>query len=126
MKIYSRMRQYKNLEKLKINKMERIGIYKDLVVTYAEFENALLRLGFRQTVKNGWKVYINDEHEASVKINPLNTPDKSMILGAFAGHAYNLEMMGVLEHRDDIAKMIEQDRLDAAAREQNTPVGAAA
>ena len=106
--------------------MERIGIYKDLVVTYAEFENALLRLGFRQTVKNDWKVYINDEHSAWVKINPRNTPDKNMILGAFAGHAYDLEMMGVIEHRDDIAKMIEQDRLDAAAREQNTPVGAAA
>ena len=106
--------------------MEMVRIYKDLVVTYAEFENALLRLGFRQTVKNGWKVYINDAHGASVKINPLNTPDRKMILGAFAAEAYNLEMMGVLEHRDDIAKMIEQDRLDAAAREQNTPVGAAA
>ena len=126
MKMYSQTRQFKKLEKLKTIKMERIGIYKDLVVTYAEFENALLRLGFHQTVKNGWKAYVNDEHGASVRINPRNTPDKNMILGAFAGEAYNLEMMGVLEHRDDIAKMIEQDRLDAAAREQNTPVGAAA
>ena len=124
--MYSQIKSFKNLEKLKITNMEMVRIYKDLVVTYAEFENALLRLGFRQTVKNGWKVYINDAHGASVKINPLNTPDRKMILGAFAAEAYNLEMMGVLEHRDDIAKMIEQDRLDAAAREQNTPVGAAA
>ena len=101
--------------------MERIGIYKDMVVSYREFENALLRLGFRQTVhNNGWKIYINDEHGASVKINPLNTPDRMMILGAFAGEAYNMEMMGVLEHRDDIAKMIEQDRLDALKHEQDT------
>ena len=56
MKIYSQTIQFKNSEKLKINKMERIGIYKDLVVTYAEFESALLRLGFHQTIKNGWKV----------------------------------------------------------------------
>ena len=105
--------------------MERIGIYKDLVVTYAEFESALLRLGFHQTIKNGWKVYINDEYNATVKINPLNTPDKNMILGSFAGHAYNLEMMGVLEHRDDIAKMIEQERLDAMNREQDIPLSAA-
>ena len=107
--------------------MEVVRIYKDLVVSYGEFENALLRLGFRKTIKSdGWKVYINDEHGASVKINPLNAPDRMMILGTFSAHAYSMEMMGVLEHRDDIAKMIEQDRLDAAAREQNTPVGAAA
>ena len=110
---------HNNLEKLKIIHMERIGIYKDMVVSYREFENALLRLGFRLTLQNnGWKMYINDEHGASVRINPLNTPDKMMILGAFAGEAYNLEMMGVLTHRDDIAKMIEQDRLDALNREQ--------
>ena len=48
-----------------------------------------------------------------------------MILGAFAGHAYNLEMMGVLEHRDDIAKMIEQERLDTMNREQDIPLSAA-
>ena len=106
--------------------MEMVRIYKDLVVTYAEFENALLRLGFRQTVKNGWKVYTNDAHGAWVKVNPLNTPDRKMILGAFAAEAFNLEMMGVIEHRDDIAKMIEQDRLAAASGGQSTPVNAAA
>ena len=106
--------------------MEMVRIYKDLVVSYREFENALLRLGYRKTLKSdGWKLYINDEHGASVRINPLNTPDRMMILGAFAAEAYNMEMMGVIAYRDDIAKMIEQDRLDAAAREQNTPVGAA-
>lgn len=100
--------------------MEVIRIYKDMVVSYKEFESALLRLGFRKTLRNdGWKVYINDEHEASININPLNTPDRMMILGTFSAHSYSLEMVGVLEHRDDIAKMIEQDRLDALLREQN-------
>ena len=49
-----------------------------------------------------------------------------MILGAFAGEAYNMEMMGVLEHRDDIAKMIEQERLDPLSREQKKPLSASA
>ncbi len=105
--------------------MEIVRVYKDMVVSYKEFENALLRLGFRKTVKkDGWKVYLNDEHEASVTINPLNTPDRMMILGTFAAHSYSLEMMGVLEHRDDIAKMIEQDRLNALTHGQNVPLGA--
>ena len=104
--------------------MERIGIYKDLVVTYAEFENALLRLGFYQTIKNGWKVYVNDEHDSVIRIGHRNTPDKMMMLALFAGEAYSMEMMGVLEHRDDIAKMIEQSRLDALSQGQGIPVGA--
>ena len=107
--------------------MEVLRIYKDLVVSYREFEDALLRLGYRQTMRpDGWKKYIHDETGASLQINPRNTPDRMMILGAFAGEAYNMEMMGVLEHRDDIAKMIEQERLDALNREQKKPLGAAA
>ena len=124
--MYSQTKRFKILENLKRIKMERIGIYKDLVVSYKEFEDALLRLGYRQTVRNGWKYYIHDASGASVQINPRNTPDKMMILGAFAGEAYNMEMMGVLEHRDDIAKMNEQERLDALNREQKKPLGAAA
>ncbi len=63
---------------------------------------------------------------ASLQINPRNTPDKMMILGAFAVEAYNMEMMGVLAHRDDITRMVEQDRLDALNREQKTPLSASA
>ena len=40
--------------------MEVLRVYKDLVVSYWEFEDALLRLGYRQTVRNGWKYYIHD------------------------------------------------------------------
>ena len=106
--------------------MERVGIYKDLKVSYGEFTQALLRLGYRKVPKEDVTFYVNDEYGSVIRIGHRNTPDKMMMLALFAGEAYSMEMMGVLEHRDDIAKMIEQDRLDAAAREQNTPVGAAA
>ena len=45
-----------------------------------------------------------------------------MLRGSFAAEAYQMEIQGVIEHRDDIAKMIEQDRLDAANRGQNMPI----
>ena len=106
--------------------MERVRIYKDMEVTYQEFFQALYRLGYRKVSEKNSLLYVNDAHGSVISINPLNTPDRKMLRGSFAAEAYLMEMQGVIEHRDDIAKMIEQDRLDAAAREQNTPVGAAA
>ena len=105
--------------------MARIGIYKDLKVSYGEFTQALLRLGYRKISKEEAIFYVNDEFDSVIRLSHRNTPDKMMMLAVFTSEAYLMEMKGVLEHRDDIAKMIEQDRLDAAAREQNTPVGAA-
>ncbi len=93
--------------------MERVGIYKDLKVSYGEFTQALLRLGYRKVPKEEATFYVNDAHNSIIRIGHRNTSDKMMMLAVFAGEAYSMEMMGVLEHRDDIAKMIEQDRLDA-------------
>ena len=106
--------------------MEMLRIYKDMEITYQEFDRALLRLGYHRVSDKKGIRYINEVYGSTIPINPLNTFDRKMIKGTFAAHASSMEMMGVLEHRDDIAKMIEQDRLDAAAREHNTPVGVAA
>ena len=106
--------------------MEIVGIYKDMKVSYHEFAQALLRLGYRKVPKENATFYVNDEYDSVIRISHLNKPEKMMILGAFASEAYLMEMKGVLEYRDDIAKMIEQDRLDALAREENKPMGATA
>ena len=106
--------------------MEIVRIYKDMEITYHEFFQALYRLGYRKVSQKNAILYVNDEHGSIISINPLNTPDRKMLRGSFAAEAYLMEMQGVLEHRDDIAKMIEQDRLDALAREQNMSVGEAA
>ena len=106
--------------------MEVLRIYKDLKVSYGEFTQALLRLGYRKVPKDAATLYINDEFDSVIRISHFNTPDKMMIMGAFAAEAYLMEMKGVLENRDDIAKMIEQDRLDAANREQKQPLSASA
>ena len=121
--MFFRIKQFKDLDKLKIINMEIVGIYKNLIVTYQEFEQALLKLGYHKVQKKEVTHYVNDEFDSIVSISKLNTPDRKMILGEFAANAYLMEMKGVLENRDDIAKMIEQDRLDAQARSTNTNQG---
>ena len=106
--------------------MERIGIYKDMVVSYQEFENALLRLGYHKVMKPHARVYINEEYDSIISLSNLNTPDKMMVKGSFSSKAYLMEMKGVLESMDDIAKMIEQDRLEASGRTQSTSLSASA
>lgn len=106
--------------------MEVIRIYKDLRVTYKEFTNALLRLGYYTMPKENATLYINDEFDSIIRIAHLNTPNKMMIMGAFAAECYLMEMKGVIASRDDIAKMIEQDRLDALNQAQKTPLSASA
>jgi hypothetical protein len=107
-------------------KMGRIGIYKDMVVSYQEFENALLRLGYHKVLKPHARLYINEVHDSIISISNRNTLDKMMIVGEFSAQAYLMEMKGVLENMDDIAKMIEQDRLATLGHGQNTPQSVAA
>ena len=92
--------------------METIGIYKNMEVTYKEFEHALLSLGYRKVLKKNTRIYINDVHDSTISISHLNTLDKRMIKGEFAAQAFLMEMKGVLNDKDDIAKMIEQQRLE--------------
>jgi hypothetical protein len=106
--------------------MEVIGIYKNMDVSYQEFEHALLQLGYHKVMKPHARLYINEVYDSVISLSRLNTPDRIMIRGAFASQAYLMEMKGVLEHRDDIAKMIEQDRLARSANGNNTPQSLAA
>ena len=106
--------------------MERIGIYKDLKVSYGEFTKALLQLGYYKMPADEATLYINDDYDSVIRISNHHKPDKMMLLAVFTSEAYLMEMKGVIESRDDIAKMIEQDRLDALNREQKTPLSASA
>jgi hypothetical protein len=119
--MYFRIKLFNNLGKLKIVKMEIVGIYKNMEVSYHEFEQALLRLGYYKVTKPHARLYINEVYDSVISLSPLNTPDRIMIKGAFSAEAYLMEMKGVLESRDDIAKMIEQERLAASNPEQKTP-----
>ena len=102
--------------------MGTIGIYKNMEVSYKEFEHALLSLGYRKERKKNARLYINDVHNSIISISPLNTPDRIMIKGEFAAQAYLMEMKGVLADKDDIAKMIEQERLAKSLPQVNVPI----
>jgi hypothetical protein len=91
--------------------MQTISIYKNLDITYQEFEAALLKLGYRKVPKNNATNYILDSHDSIISISHLNTPDKKMNKGEFTAQSFLMEMKGVLKEKDDIAKMIEQERL---------------
>jgi hypothetical protein len=107
-------------------KMGRIGIYKDMIVSYQEFENALLRLGYHIIMKPHARLYVNEEYDSVITVSHRNTLDKMMMRGILTAEAYLMEMKGVLENMDDIAKMIEQDRLVVLGQGQNVPQNAAA
>ncbi len=97
--------------------MELMNIYKDMEVTYQEFMQALLRLGYHEVNKKDVTLYVNEVYDSVIPISHLNTPDTLMIKGELAAQAFLMEMKGVLEHKDDIVKMIEQDRFEALTRE---------
>ncbi len=106
--------------------MGRIGIYKDMIVSYQEFETALLRLGYHIVIKPHARLYVNEEYDSVITVSHRNTLDKMMIRSIFTAEAYLMEMKGVLESMDDIAKMIEQDRFAVLGQEQNRPQSVAA
>ena len=91
--------------------MQTISIYKNLEITYQEFETALFQLGYRKVSKKNATHYILDSHDSIISVSHLNTPDKKMNKGEFAAQSFLMEMKGVLKEKDDIAKMIEQERL---------------
>jgi hypothetical protein len=94
--------------------MQTISVYKNLEITYQEFETALLKLGYRKVSKKNATHYILDSHDSIISVSHLNTPDKKMNKGEFAAQTYLMEMKGVLKEKDDIAKMIEQERLTSS------------
>lgn len=93
--------------------MQTISVYKNLEITYQEFETALMRLGYRKVSKKNVTHYILDSHDSIISVSHLNTSDKKMNKGEFAAQAFLMEMKGVLKDKDDITKMIEQERLSS-------------
>lgn len=101
-----------------------MSIYKDMEVSYQEFEQALMNLGYHKVSKKDNTLYINRAYDSVISISHLNTPDRIMNKGEFAAQAFLMEMKGVLGDKDDIAKMIEQNRFDAKANKQTSTMNA--
>jgi hypothetical protein len=94
--------------------MEGIKMYKEMDITIKELEAALFKLGFVKKIKEDVVSY---SHESGSKIllPAVYKPNRILNKGWFIGNADNMAGMGVMEHRDDLAKLVEKMRLEAMA-----------
>jgi hypothetical protein len=96
--------------------METISIYKNMEVTYGELETALLTLHY---IKKRGKDFYGFENKTfdSVVLIPLTVqPEEKVSRLLFDSTSKLLEAKGVIAHKDDLAKMIECERLAAQQR----------
>ncbi len=92
--------------------MEYISIYKNLQVTYGELEMALLRLHYEKRPKPPFHyAFVNAQHDSVVLLPMSISADKIVPRIHFAATSDIMEGKGVIAHKDDLAKMIEQERL---------------
>ncbi len=90
--------------------MRYLHVYKEMTATYSEIAEALKKLGFKDLSTDKHFRYINTVYNSEVKLpfRPLNTVFSKANL---AGYSYQLYMQGVIEEQDDLAKLIEKNRL---------------
>lgn len=89
-------------------------MYKEMDITIAELEAALFRLGFVKKIK-GDVVSYSHESGSKILLPVVYKPTRVLNKGWFIGNADNMAGMGVFEHRDDLAKLVEKMRLEATS-----------
>ena len=105
--------------------MPTFSIYKEIQPTYGEWLPILEQLGFQKQVvdmkrpisKAHSKQYrLENKAEKSIIILPY-MPDNAPVLKAyFASYSIQLYWQGIIEDMQDMAKMIERNRLAAEAK----------
>jgi hypothetical protein len=92
--------------------METLSMYKEMDITIKELETALFKLGYVKKIKDDVVSY---SHESGSKIllPAIYKPNRILNKGWFVGNASNMWHMGVIEHRDDLPKLVEKMRLEA-------------
>jgi hypothetical protein len=94
--------------------MQYLHVYKEIVANYGEIAEALKKLGFQDVSTSKHFKLVNTLHNSEVKLpaRPLDAPFSKANL---AGYSYQLYMQGVIEEYDDLAKLVEKNRLQIAA-----------
>lgn len=90
--------------------MEYISSYNDINATYGEVASALKKLGFQDvsTPERFRLVYEKHNSDINLPARPLETIFSK---GNMIGYSYILYMQGVIDSRDDLAKLIQKNRL---------------
>jgi predicted RNA binding protein YcfA (HicA-like mRNA interferase family) len=89
-------------------------MYKEMDITIKELEEALFRLGFVKKIK-GDVVSYSHESGSKILLPAIYKPNRVLNKGWFIGNADNMAGMGVFEHRDDLAKLVEKMRIEATS-----------
>ena len=97
--------------------MEYTSFYNDISATYGEVAVALTKLGFVDASTSEQFRFVNEPYNSDIKLpaRPLDTPfSKANMIG----YSYILYMQGVIQHRDDLAKRIEKNRVAKKSKKQ--------
>ena len=94
--------------------MKYLRAYKDMEPTFGELAKGLTQLKFENRSNDELFLYYHKNTDTLVvlKKGKINDPINR---ARFAAISLNLEGMGVIEHIDDLGKMIEQARLKEQA-----------
>lgn len=91
--------------------METISIYKNMEVTFGELETALVALHYTKKRGKDFYGFENQTFDSVVLIPLAAQPEDKVSRLLFDSTSKLLEAKGVLAHKDDLAKMIERERL---------------
>ena len=102
--------------------MPSFSIYKEIQPTYGEWLPILERLGFQKQVvdiekpisKKYTKQYrLVNQAEKSIILLPFRPDDAPVLKAHFANYSIQLYYQGIIEDMQDMAKMIDQNRMNA-------------
>lgn len=90
--------------------MQKIRVYNEIQPTYTEFALVLQQLSYQNQTNDKFFCWEHRGHRSIVKL-PLRPVTALVVKANVASYSYLLYMQGVLNHIDDLAKMIEKNRL---------------
>jgi hypothetical protein len=90
--------------------MEGRSVYKEMIISYGELATALTELGYRNESDSEHFKYVNKKHDSVVLLR-ANPASKTLFKAIISGFSYQLYMQGVIEDCDDLAKLVEKNRM---------------
>ena len=91
--------------------MEGRRVYKEMNITYGELAHALTQLGFKNESDSEHFRYVNKEQDSVILLR-ANPASRLLFKAIISGFSYQLYMQGVIEDYDDLAKLVEKNRLE--------------
>jgi hypothetical protein len=92
--------------------MEILKMYKEMDVSYREFETILKTLGYKKSIGDNFICFYNKKYDSLIKYAKVHGLDNIVNKAHFLADSRHMEYKGIIEDVHDLAKMIEQMRLE--------------